>query len=111
MSYRQRQTVGLVTVLIVIVALLTGSVIGGAVGYLAASSWDNDPQAVQAVGVPVSQTDRASVTQELVLTEESASVGAVEQVMPAVVTVLVQSGLGPGSGSGVFISEEGYVVM
>jgi 2-alkenal reductase len=117
MFYQNRQYWWLAGALALIIVLFTGAVIGGVVGYVAASNWGAPmagPQQETLVGPAVSQVNAVLPTttepQSLVITEESASVTAVEQVLPAVVTVLVQSGFGAGSGSGFFMSEDGYVV-
>ncbi len=52
----------------------------------------------------------APETQSLTIIEESATVEAVEKVLPAVVTVLNRGQFGGGSGSGFFISSDGYLV-
>jgi 2-alkenal reductase len=113
-----RQYLWIVGVLIVVIALLTGSVIGGAVGYLAASRWSGSTPVVQPVAAggleaaPVNAVLNtvAQAPQALAVTEESATVEAVGKTLPAVVTVLTRNGFGGGGGSGFFISEEGYVV-
>jgi serine protease Do len=57
-------------------------------------------------------SNNASVVEQQVLdvTEQSATVEAVNRVLPAVVTVLNQGIRGSGSGSGFVISKEGYIV-
>jgi 2-alkenal reductase len=50
------------------------------------------------------------LTQRQVVGEESATISAVQRVQPAVVTVLNQGRFGSGSGSGVIISEDGYIL-
>jgi 2-alkenal reductase len=111
-----RQPLWFIALLIGIVTLGLGAVGGGFVGYLAASRWSSAAPAVaQQISAPfvnpmnvaLSSTEEA---ESLVLTEESATVSAVEQVLPAVVTILTQTGFGGGSGSGFFITEDGYVV-
>lgn len=47
---------------------------------------------------------------QIIVPEEQAFVEAVESTLPAVVTVMTETPLGTGSGSGFFISTDGYVV-
>ncbi|MCP4362654.1 MAG: 2-alkenal reductase, partial [Chloroflexi bacterium] len=78
---------------------------------------DVQPVVVQSVAAGESapqleqvNTAPAPETQSLTIIEESATVEAVEKVLPAVVTVLNRGRLGGGSGSGFFISSDGYLV-
>jgi len=100
-------------------SLFVGTATGGLAGYLIATNTkaDTQPVVIQA-NEPSSTLEQintvdpsvADKQQPPVTTEESATVEAVEKVLPAVVTVLNQGQLGGGSGSGFFISEDGYVV-
>jgi 2-alkenal reductase len=125
MNHRTKQYLWLTGVLIIAISLFTGALVGGVVGYVMADAWPGEPRI--AVAQPVStlepgeaqanleqvNTAGPSITMEsqsLVITEESATVEAVNKVLPAVVTVLVQGQRGVGSGTGVFISQNGYVV-
>ncbi|MCB0154720.1 MAG: trypsin-like peptidase domain-containing protein, partial [Anaerolineae bacterium] len=61
--------------------------------------------------IAASENNQATAQSAPVVVDESDSVAAVETVLPAVVTVLNRRGnFGGGSGSGVFVSETGYVV-
>jgi len=104
-------------VVAVALALLLGSaggaIFGGLAGYTAARFQDHGPT------IPSEIAATASTTY-LTLTEDSAIIAAVAEVKPAVVTVIntlpPQRGMfgqilePQASGSGVIISEEGYVV-
>jgi 2-alkenal reductase len=118
-SQRRSSSIFVAGLVFVLFALLAGSVVGGVVGYTLANTWDGEgPAAVQrpssvatgfepanAVGPSASR-----MVQTLTVTEQSAGVEAVRAVLPAVVTVETLSGFGGGSGTGFFISEDGYVV-
>ena len=105
--------------LMITFSLFVGTATGGLAGYLIATNTkaDTQPVVIQA-NEPSSTLEQintvdpsvADKQQPPVTTEESATVEAVEKVLPAVVTVLNQGQLGGGSGSGFFISEDGYVV-
>jgi 2-alkenal reductase len=73
---------------------------------------DTPAGGVQPILQPVSAalSEQPSDHQSLVVTEESATIDAVNKVLPAVVTVINQSGMGMGGGTGFFISSEGYLV-
>jgi 2-alkenal reductase len=77
-----------------------------------AASPDQAQIAPVPAGLPVSTSSgtAGSAPQEIIVNDQSSSVGAVAQVLPAVVTVIAQDLQGIGSGSGVFISSDGYVV-
>ncbi len=106
-----------VVVLAVVISVLCstvgGAFVGGLAGYLVASSAAPSPSPTTPVAT---KTEVAHLT----LTEESAIISAVAKVEPAVVTVIntmpPQVGLfgqilePQASGSGVVISEEGYLV-
>ncbi len=125
MNYRNQQYLWLAGFLIIAISLFFGTVIGSVAGFVVANNLAPDSQAVavqpisvtapdepQPVLEQVNTTEPPAVveSQSLVITEESATVEAVEKVLPAVVTVLNQGVRGGGSGSGFLISEDGYVV-
>ena len=109
--------------LIVFGVLFAGAMMGGLAGYIVARGQVSAPEAGP-VPVTASQaalpdvaeqpvtvmTPAVMESQPLIVTEQSALVEAVKQVLPAVVTVINQNDRGVGSGSGFFISEDGYVV-
>lgn len=102
---------------IVIISLFIGSVAGGFAGYMVAArsqprSGDALTGGIQVLPEPVQAAvaELPQGRQSLVVTEESATVDAVSKVLPAVVTVINRSGMGVGSGSGFFISQDGYLV-
>lgn len=114
---------GLLIATVVLISAITGGMAGGAFGYWAAQATAPeapavDPPAPSAAALDQSvlnrDMDAPTVEQEViereVVEEESATISAVQRVQPAVVTVLNQGQLGFGSGSGVIISEEGYIV-
>jgi len=107
-----------VVVILIAFSLFGGTAIGGAAGFIVASKLDHSARAELQ---PVNNTvlpEPAGVAnlappverQALVVTEESASVEAVNKALAAVVTVISQNGRAGGSGSGFFVSENGYVV-
>lgn len=125
-------------VVTVLCGTLAGAVVGGVAGYVMAGERAADvvpilakptPHIVQdrtpaSTPVPTvtsspspapSDTPEPSPTIEPtpsspVVSEDTAFVQAVESALPAVVTVLIETPLGTASGSGFFISEDGYVV-
>ena len=112
----QRPKIGLLILTVVLVSALTGGLAGGAFGYWAAQTTaPKEPTMGQvaspalAVDQPVAKRD-VPVAEREVVEEESATISAVQRVQPAVVTVLNQGRLGFGSGSGVIISHDGYIV-
>lgn len=121
MSSRNKSSTWLAGCLVVAVCLLIGAAIGSLAGYVVAarviepSTMVNSGSAlVEPVpaGLIVSAPSNSagSTPQEIIVNDQSSSVGAVAQVLPAVVTVIAQDLQGIGSGSGVFISSDGYVV-
>jgi 2-alkenal reductase len=66
----------------------------------------SEPDAPPATAVPAVSTPAAQVAQNL----SDAIVETVKQVAPAVVTVRVRGDQGQGSGSGVIVSADGYIV-
>lgn len=113
MTRRSNQTIWLVLAVIVAASVLVGSVIGGAVGYTLASR--NGPAGSSGAGLVADTVANAAAAatgaNSLTLTQNSAVIDAVNRALPAVVTILTQGGsFGGGSGSGFFISQDGYVV-
>jgi 2-alkenal reductase len=113
MPSRNNANVVIALGLMVIVTLLIGAVIGGAVGYVIAS---NLLPASAAIAVqptasiaPIPATLEEINQQSVVITDQSSSVEAVKKVLPAVVTIINQGFQGSGSGSGFFISTDGYL--
>lgn len=113
---RPRSRLGFLIVVLVLVSAMVGGLAGGAFGYWAAQAAAPETPVVAelaaqapALDQPVSQHE-ASVAGRQVVEEESATISAVQRVQPAVVTVLNQGRFGFGSGSGVIISQEGYIV-
>ncbi|MBI1879648.1 MAG: trypsin-like peptidase domain-containing protein [Chloroflexi bacterium] len=105
----------------VAVCLLFGAAIGSLAGYMVATRAPVQAQPVAnpvqvepvpagLVVSPASDSTAASAPQEIIINDQSSSVAAVGKVLPAVVTIIAQDQRGIGSGSGVFISAEGYVV-
>ncbi len=117
-------------VLLVLLAILIGAVGGAVTGgiagyYIAQQSIAEIPSAdpeiiaerveailedgaptVDANGAPTASTALLEVTGS----ESDAMVAAVQQVAPAVVTVINRTSQGTGSGSGVIISDDGYII-
>lgn len=116
-------------VLAMIVGVAGGTVAGGAAGYFVAQRSFN-AQSINEPAIATSttiQNDRATpepvsdvavpLSAPTVVSSSEAMVAAVQQVAPAVVTVLNNPGIDPrrsnlvtGSGSGVIISPEGYII-
>ncbi|MFQ5612240.1 MAG: S1C family serine protease [Anaerolineae bacterium] len=109
----------------VLCSVLAGAAVGGLAGYFAATELVPQAQLTAAGPTSPSSVDSAvselqrvapaepslpAVRQSLTVTEESGNVDAVNTVLPAVVTVLTQGSRGAGSGSGFFISADGYLV-
>jgi 2-alkenal reductase len=115
---RQLWVVGfLVGTMILVLGIASGSFIG----YVVAN--EMLPASEQVLVEPVANSvstdlqlapvsDTAPVIEQQVpnVTEQSATVEAVNRVLPAVVTVLSRGVNGGGSGSGFIISKEGYIV-
>ena len=122
-----RRNSGLRTFLLVMLILFVAgsSALMGAVagGLIVRNTIQNEQSAEQVVPATTIVEDIVQPTQSITITNtdvESAVTGTVEQVGPAVVTVLANipgqtspfgmSGGGQSSGSGVIISEEGYIL-
>jgi S1-C subfamily serine protease len=108
--------------LIITISLFAGTLMGGMAGYVVARDqvWPTQSGAITAPGAILTDVAEQPVanlppvapeSQTLIVTEESELIEAVQQVLPAVVTVINQSQRGTGSGSGFFISDDGYIVM
>jgi 2-alkenal reductase len=116
MSSRNNSYLVITIGLILIVVLVVSAGVGGVVGYFATSRASMQSQA--AAGSPVQATSGSVVAvpametqpQSLVINDQTSSVAAVNAVLPAVVTVINQGSRGMGSGTGFFISTDGYVV-
>ena len=107
--------------LIIAASLFAGTVMGGTAGYIVAKDQLTEAEtvAMNSADVVPPQVQEQTVanpppavpdTQSLVITEQSAIVDAVKEVLPAVVTVISAGNEGTGSGSGFFINNEGYLV-
>jgi 2-alkenal reductase len=120
MSARNKSYLVLVFGLILLVVLLVGAVVGGIAGYVVASrvSIQALPAVVQPAGVPALATSGSVLPipaaetplESVIITDQTSAVAAVNAVLPAVVTVINQGSRGVGSGTGFFISSDGYVV-
>jgi putative serine protease PepD len=93
----RRPTLRLVFLVAVITALLAGG-LGGALGYVVAAR----------TGTPAATGDGG--TPPLAKRPPDSVAGLVKQVMPSLVTVLINRGSKSGNGSGFVISADGYVV-
>ncbi|NJN15954.1 MAG: PDZ domain-containing protein [Oscillochloris sp.] len=95
-----------------------GAVAGGAAAYylvgerMAAQSVAMSAQPVRAENDSLTQQPTAAAPQvpSVIDNISDAQVSAVQKVSPAVVTVISQTAEGNGSGSGVIISDRGYIV-
>jgi 2-alkenal reductase len=109
MSRRSNNSMWIVLV-IVAGSVLIGSVVGGAMGYALARAWAADVAPSAGLG-SMTQPVAAAEAPAVVVADNAAIIDAVNQALPAVVTVLTQGGsFGGGSGSGFIISQDGYVV-
>jgi 2-alkenal reductase len=111
----------LVVVLAVAIGIVGGGLMGGVAGYYAAQLNASPAVPVSAVSNVTSSTQPVVTSStSLTLKEDSAVIGAVQKVKPAVVTVINQMAPTSGrfgrsvaqtaSGSGVIIDPQGYVV-
>jgi len=103
--------------LIIVVSVVIGGIIGGVVGFTMATNRTSTE--VTSATVVTSQNSQAGLDstsasasnpQRLIIEDNTAIVEAVSRALPAVVTVEADSGFGGGSGSGFFISTDGYIV-
>lgn len=117
----RRITLWLGGFLIIAISLLAGTAMGGTAGYLVARDQlaDVETAAINSANIVLPQVKGQTVanpplaapdTQSVVITEQVALVDAVKEVLPAVVTVISGGPEGTGSGSGFFISNDGYLV-
>jgi 2-alkenal reductase len=119
-SSRNNGSMWLAGCVAVAVCLLFGAAIGSLAGYMVAARVPVQAQvaanAPQVEPVPAgllvspSSDSAATAPQEVIVSDQSSSVAAVEKVLPAVVTIVAQQRQGIGSGSGVFISADGHLV-
>ena len=112
---RQRPNLALLVVVVLLLSAIVGGAVGGAAGFWVAQAAAPEPTVMEeltpAPAMDLSISERQPVTIEReVVEEESVTIAAVQQVQPAVVTVLNQGRSGFSSGSGVIISQDGYIV-
>jgi 2-alkenal reductase len=100
----RKSLLGLLLVVALALGAVGGGIVGGIVGFNAASSAQPAPTA-QVVPEPVTA---GSTTQ--VVDEESGIIDAVRKVEAAVVLIQNQGRRTSGTGSGVVISDQGYIV-
>ena len=95
-----------------LVSAITGGLAGGALGYWTVQVTAPEGPAAEQLAPSTAATDQSVLGRaaNAPAEEESGMIAAVQRVQPAVVTVLNQGRLGFGSGSGVIISEDGYIV-
>ncbi len=121
MSSANKSSTWLTGCLVVAICLVVGAAFGSLAGYVVAARVSYPAQLAAGSGqaqigpapaglVISAPTGAASAPQQIVINDQSSSVAAVAKVLPAVVTVIVQAQQGVGSGSGFFISSDGYVV-
>ncbi len=107
------QTVGIILLAIVVGATFFGAIIGGVVGYTLAQRNGIDT-ATASASSPAAASGQAQPNplpaQSITALPPSAVATAVQQAMPAVVTISTQGSKGEGSGSGFFVSQDGYLV-
>jgi S1-C subfamily serine protease len=98
--------------LAVLISIAGGAVAGGAAAYyMVQRNLTTQAAASQPVISPASvQTSSSQSAASAVDSSSDAMVSAVQRVAPAVVTVLSSSNQGSGSGSGVIISDKGYIL-
>jgi S1-C subfamily serine protease len=112
-SSRNNSSMWLVGCFAVAVCLLVGAAFGSLAGYMVAAraSAGVQPHPIQGGPVPAELVVAAPAeAQQIVVNDQTSSAAAVGKVLPAVVTVVAQNQMGIGSGSGFFISADGYVV-
>lgn len=104
----------LIGAIVLVICLLVGGIGGGIAGYAIARQTTASSSPPQSEGTfqanPVAVTDTQTSQPAAIVIDRSASVEAVQKVLPAVVTVLSQDFQGVGSGTGVFIDKSGYLV-
>ena len=101
--------------LIIVISVVVGGIIGGVVGYTMAIN-RTPTEAIANISPQNGQSDQGveaapvSNSQTIVIEDNTAAVQVVSNALPAVVTVIADSQFGGGSGSGFFISQDGYIV-
>ncbi len=111
MSSQNNSYLALGVGVVFIVVLLVSASVGGVVGYWAASRVATSGQAAAGAAGPVMALPAVeSQPQSLVINDQTSPVAAVNATLPAVVTVINQSLQGMSSGTGFFISAQGYAV-
>ncbi|PMP74259.1 MAG: 2-alkenal reductase, partial [Chloroflexus aggregans] len=105
----------------IFIGVAGGGAAGGVAGYLVSrqtvaevsatvSALKSQPVTTSAVSPTQPTTGSATVPETAVVSLSDAMVEAVKRVAPAVVTVTVESSTGRGSGSGVIIRDDGYII-
>lgn len=94
----------------VMVGAIGGGAIGGVIGYVAAENARPEPIVVSQAQAPLPTSPPATTNTTQVVDEESAIIAAVQKVEPSVVLILNQGRQSGSSGSGVIVSEDGYIV-
>lgn len=113
---RQRPNLVLLVVVVLLLSAILGGAVGGVAGFWVARAAAPEPTVVEEPTPPTPAIDRSIserqpvIIEREVVEEESLTIAAVQQVQPAVVTVLNQGRSGFSSGSGVIISQDGYIV-
>ncbi|NJN98117.1 MAG: hypothetical protein HC875_30555 [Anaerolineales bacterium] len=114
MPSRNKNSMWLAGCFVVAVCLLIGATLGSMAGYVVAArvvAQNSGQSPVEPVGLVVASPETAAgAAQPIVVNDQTSSAAAVGKVLPAVVTVVAQTQRGVGSGSGFFISQNGYVV-
>lgn len=105
----------------IFIGVAGGGAAGGVAGYLISrqtvaevsatvSALKSQPVTTSAVSPTQPTTGSATVPETVVVSLSDAMVEAVKRVAPAVVTVTVEGSTGRGSGSGVIIRNDGYII-
>ncbi len=111
MATKQKQLMWGAIGVAAVISLLIGAVIGGVVGASLAGSGNTSAQSQAADPNSLLAMAQNVAAGAALSGDNTAVVNAVNTALPAVVTVLAQLGGGTeSSGSGFFISQEGYVV-
>ena len=112
MKQNSTRTMGIIFLLMIIACSFFSSVTGGVVGFRLANSTVDQSQALEPRSPASAVAERTLPSAPIATTQidPSAVVNAVQSAMPAVVTVITHSGMGEGSGSGFFVSQDGYLV-
>jgi 2-alkenal reductase len=121
MSISPRSKLPVITLVVAVITLLTGIAFGGVAGYVVGNeiALRSQPEAQPLSNtLPFDMEQVAAVTppsegplrQRHIMREGYSTVEAVNMVLPAIVTVINQGDEDTGSGSGFFVSPEGYLV-